>query len=372
MRRIQEVEMRTRPSIAGALLCALTLLLTAASARAGDTEVERGIQLVNDGDYDGAIVMLDGAVSRLAGSPSRSEDLAQAYLYLGIAFVGKAHEEAAKRQFREALRLREGLRLSAAEFPPKIIELFEAARAEELERPATGRQAAETAEKKGGGRKWLFIGGGLAAAGGAAAFAAGGGESGPSTPPVLDPTVSIGSSISETALANVTEVDLTATARYLSGATFLWDLGDGESGSGQTVTHVFRGEGEFTVTVVASGVEGTARATRVVAARFGSGTWVEPNAGDGAGYFRLEVTQRNARLTGVFAWHNNANGVDYPDNVGGTLEHPKEFSLTPTTDTCSNTFVGRYNADMTQMVGENSRPDCGDGPVSHPLTLVRQ
>jgi hypothetical protein len=91
----------------------------------------------------------------------------------------------------------EGLTLDAEQFPPKIIDLFESARAEtrraaapEAETPsgagappaAAAPPASAAEEGDGGGGKTLLIVGGLAAAGGGVALAAGGGG-GDDTPP---------------------------------------------------------------------------------------------------------------------------------------------------------------------------------------------
>jgi hypothetical protein len=162
----------------GALL-ALGLLgavpVDAAQAPAGvDPEVAKGIALVDEGDYDTAIVTLDGAARRLAVDGTKVKDLSQAYLYLGIAYVGKGHEAAAKAKFREAVSRIRDLTLSADRYPPKVIDLFEAAK-EEARRDGTGPSSAgrtpapaEMEERGGGGKKVLLIGGGAAVAGGAA------------------------------------------------------------------------------------------------------------------------------------------------------------------------------------------------------------
>jgi len=105
--------------------------LVLAQSAATDAEVQRGTRQVEDGDYDAAIVTLDAAARRLTADPSRARDLSQAYLYLGIAYIGKGHEAAAKAKFREAVAQIKDLTLSPDKFPPKVIDLFEAARAEE-------------------------------------------------------------------------------------------------------------------------------------------------------------------------------------------------------------------------------------------------
>ena len=99
-----------------AIVCALTLAgppPLPAQAPVQDAEVARGIQLATDGDYDGAILTLDNAARRLAGHPDGTRDLAQAYVYLGVAYLGKGAETSAKAQFREALAQAIGPQLSA-------------------------------------------------------------------------------------------------------------------------------------------------------------------------------------------------------------------------------------------------------------------
>lgn len=164
-------------------LAVVSLLPAAVLAQADDPELARGITQVEEGDYDAAILTLDGAARRLAGDPARARDLSQAYLYLGVAYVGKGHDAAAKAKFREAVRQLRDLTLSPEKFPPKVIDLFEAAKDEAnraagaVPGPATAPTPAPPVapEKKGGGRTLLWVGlGGAAAAG--AALALGGGE----------------------------------------------------------------------------------------------------------------------------------------------------------------------------------------------------
>jgi hypothetical protein len=156
-----------------ALLVTAPLPLPAQSAPT-DPDVVAGVKQVDDGDYDRAILTLDNAARRLAGDPSKVGDLSQAYLYLGIAYIGKGHEAAAKAKFREALAQIKDLTLSPEKFPPKVIDAFEAAKQEAADAPAA------PAPKKGGSKKGLVIGGIVAAgaAVGVAVGAGGGGGSG--------------------------------------------------------------------------------------------------------------------------------------------------------------------------------------------------
>lgn len=145
-----------------------------------DPEVAKGIQQVEQGDYDAAIFTLDGAARRLAADPKKSKELSEAYLYLGIAFLGKGHEAAAKAKFREAVKQIKDLSLSPDKFAPRVIDLVEAAKAEASAAPAGAKPvvAAAPPKKGGGSKKVLLIGGAVAVAGGGAALALGGGGGG--------------------------------------------------------------------------------------------------------------------------------------------------------------------------------------------------
>jgi hypothetical protein len=188
--------MASRLGVVFVALCVAALALgrpadlPAASAGVGtpDPEVEKGMRLVDEGDYDGAIIVLDGVVRRLAAGSGRSRELAQAYLYLGIAYLAKGHETAARARFREALARARDMDLEPEKFAPHVIEEFEKARAE-----MTATAAAPAPRKKGGG-KGLLIGGVLLAAGGGAAVALGGGGGGSSSSPTPTPTPTPGPS----------------------------------------------------------------------------------------------------------------------------------------------------------------------------------
>jgi hypothetical protein len=177
-------------AVAGLLLGpSLSLAQTAA-----DPDVSEGVRQVETGDYDAAILTLDNAARRLAADPAQVKDLSRAYLYLGIAYLGKGHEAAARAKFREAVMKMRDLTLSPEDFPPKVIDLFEAARAEAMkaqvspEAPAVTPEPAPPEKKKGGSKTLLLVGG----IGGAAALAgialAGGGGGGTSSSSATPPT----------------------------------------------------------------------------------------------------------------------------------------------------------------------------------------
>jgi hypothetical protein len=153
--------------------CVVSLLLAPAGplhaqAVAPDAAVAEGVRQAEEGEYDAAILTLDAATRRLAGDHTRAPELARAYVYLGIAYLAKGHETAARARFREALAQVRDLELEPEKFAPRVIELFEKAREE--------AKATAPPEPKGGGHKGLLIGAGVVAAGGAGvAIAAGGG-----------------------------------------------------------------------------------------------------------------------------------------------------------------------------------------------------
>lgn len=159
------------------IACSLGLLLALAGTAAAQPaskhpEVVKGVKQVEDGEYDAAIVTLDNAVRTLSkAGAGHGNDLARAYLYLGVAYLGKGMEASAKARFREALGHVQDLSLSADKFAPKVIEAFEKAKDET-------RQTAKGGGGGGGSKTPLLIGGGVVVAGGAAALALGGGGDG--------------------------------------------------------------------------------------------------------------------------------------------------------------------------------------------------
>src|SRR5688572_26839703 len=95
-----------------------------------DTDLANGVRQAQEGDFENAVVTLDGVVRRLSGQPARAKDLARAYTYLSIAYLGLSQEQTAKAKFLEAMKTDRDMNLSAREFPPRILEFFEKAREE--------------------------------------------------------------------------------------------------------------------------------------------------------------------------------------------------------------------------------------------------
>lgn len=146
-------------------IAAVFLLVATATAPAGAQapEVASGIQKVQEGDFEGAVLDLNAAARTLEGRPERKRDLVQAYVYLGVAHVALEQPEQAQRSFTEALARDPKLRLSAQMFPPKVLAAFEDAR----RKARAGR---------GGGSRAGWIAGGAAAGAAAAAVIASSGD----------------------------------------------------------------------------------------------------------------------------------------------------------------------------------------------------
>jgi ankyrin repeat protein len=110
-----------------------------AQTQAADPELNKGIQLVEEGDFDGGVRTLSAVVKRLQTSGGAPRDLTRANLYLGIAHVSLRNESVARAAFVEALRADPTLTLSADEFPPRVIAAFQLAKRDVPTGPASPR-----------------------------------------------------------------------------------------------------------------------------------------------------------------------------------------------------------------------------------------
>ena len=115
-------------------VAAATVVLMGITALAGaqpppDAGLAKGIEQVQTGYLDDAVAALNAAVRRLSPVAERKDDLAQAYLWLGIAYAQQDVEKSARASFREALRLEPRVTLTEG-WPPKVMRLFAAVRAE--------------------------------------------------------------------------------------------------------------------------------------------------------------------------------------------------------------------------------------------------
>lgn len=251
----------------GVTLGCLVLALAAGfpeSVRLEGSDLDAGIRLVKDGDFEAAVLTLDDVIRQL-GKTERKRDLAQAYVYLGVAYLGLGQEALARNKFRLALREQPELRLSPEEFSAKTIRVFEAARQAEQSAAAVGK-AAKKSRGKGG---LILLGlGGAAAAGVAAQVATKERENRP-------PTATIAITPEGQAIARITALTLTATGSDPDGdaVSFSWAFGDGGTAAGPSVTYTYSRAGQFQVVLTARDGLASSTTPATVTARTLTGTW---------------------------------------------------------------------------------------------------
>lgn len=156
---------------------AVFLLAGLLAGAAAEDDLALGIRQVREGDFEGAILTLDGVVRGLAGQASRRAELVQARVQLATAQLGLDQREPARSSLREALRLDPELRLSPESVSPKLVGLLAEVRKE--------LQAAQPPARGSRTGLWLLGVGGATA--GVVALASAGGSAGRT-----DPAVSFG------------------------------------------------------------------------------------------------------------------------------------------------------------------------------------
>jgi hypothetical protein len=156
----------------------------------GDPDLEEGVRQAQEGEYDRAVVTLDGVVRRIRQGGGTAAALSRAQVYLGVAYLGLNQEQAARTSFEAALRTQPSLTLSADEYPPRVVRVFEDVRRSSATAAAPPKAPAAAAEEKGGSRKPLILLGaaGVAAGGAALALGGGGGGGGSSTSTPVTPS----------------------------------------------------------------------------------------------------------------------------------------------------------------------------------------
>ena len=134
--------------LAWCLACSLNVLtapLPQTDEQVSDSALGRGIALVKEGEYDVGLAAIDAAL-RTPGAAGRKADRALGHLYAGVALVAKGQNAPAKLRFRQAIEQNPTLRVAPDQFPPKVTELLEAARAE-LAQPPVPRPTPELSKR---------------------------------------------------------------------------------------------------------------------------------------------------------------------------------------------------------------------------------
>jgi hypothetical protein len=211
-----------RPVAAAAVAVVLLVVQSSSAAQTpptADAELAKGISQAKSGDFDAALLTLDAVARRLESAPAREKDLAQAYLYLGVAYVGLLQESPARDNFKKALKHDKTLTLDPAEFAPRVVRVFEATR--------TGKS--KSALQKGGigvlGIGAIVVGAALLSSGATVASATGGGASPPPSPAagtvtLVSTTPATGSTLSAS-LPVLLSVQLSVTSSQDTTASLL-------------------------------------------------------------------------------------------------------------------------------------------------------
>lgn len=154
------------------LAVVLAVLAPTPRASAEDPELASGVERVEEGDFEGAIVTLEPVAERLAlsGGP----DAVRAFVYLAVAHVALGHDDDARRSFRRALDLDPDLTLSPYEYSPKVRSALAEARSAREEATGAAESRLPEPAKGGSGRTLLLAGAGVAAGVTVAVLATGG------------------------------------------------------------------------------------------------------------------------------------------------------------------------------------------------------
>jgi TonB family protein len=116
--------MRIEAGLAAVVAALVVILGAPASAQPGaDVALAKGIAQVQEGSLDDGVATLNGVVRRLTPARGRRDSLAQAHLWLGIAYAQLNLEKAVRASFREALANDPKVRLPEGR-PPKVTRMF--------------------------------------------------------------------------------------------------------------------------------------------------------------------------------------------------------------------------------------------------------
>jgi hypothetical protein len=93
-----------------------------------DPELERGVVLAQQGDFELAVSALGKVARRLAAEGGPKQQRVRALVYLSVAYLGLDQESEATAQLVKALQVAPELQLTLREFPPKVVQFYERVR----------------------------------------------------------------------------------------------------------------------------------------------------------------------------------------------------------------------------------------------------
>ena len=110
------------------LVCLGVITIFAFGASDFEKAIENAKNYYNQGEFNKAIEELQKAMNSL--EQQKDEDLIEAHKYLGFSYVAFGEKENAKNEFKKVIKLDPQMELDPAFVSPKIIAVFEEARAE--------------------------------------------------------------------------------------------------------------------------------------------------------------------------------------------------------------------------------------------------
>lgn len=359
-----------------ALLVALSAVVTAPEPNAAQNALATGVRQVQDGEFEAALATLDLAARELSKDPSRVRDVARAYAYMGVAYLGLRQDGLARSRFLRALSLDRDLRLSPDEFSARSIRAFEAAREESRQEASLAKEA----RKKRGKGGLILLG-----VGGATAVGVGVAVTRPHTAANLPRTATITVGPEGTLVAATTRATFTATGTDPDGdaLTYRWDFGAQgvQPETGPTATRIFPSIGTFQVSLTVSDGRASARLSTTVVTGSVTGTWRMDKRGQAAGESRYRLEQHcdpecadGLSVVEVFA----AERLVVKADNQGHLEDPRRIMLNYATQDrqarCDVRLEGDLDRSLQTITGQYSctgNEGCACTRVI-PVTLTRQ
>ena len=337
---------------------------------AAEPSLAAGVQQVQDGDFESAVLTLDAVVRNLASRPDLEKDLARACLHLGVAYLQLGQAALARSRFQQALQHDASLELRSDEFPPKVLRAFEEARTRFREHRTLERRA----RRKRGKGAVMVAGAGAAAAGGVALAITRERENTPPSAEILVTPEGV-------ALAVVTALGFTARGSDAEGdaVRYEWAFGDGNAAVGATVSHVYDRPGVFTVRLTASDGLATSEVRRDITVGALSGRW---RLGEGTieGVTYMMLNQGGGQ-------HHFAGCLEPAGACGcyGVASDPRSTPFNCHLDhaglgggwTCILMFRGEADPNLRTITGSLSCRDgepfrCGRCQGDQPFTLTRE
>jgi hypothetical protein len=325
----------------------LSLLLLAATTAPPAPELREGVERLDQGDFEGALVALDNAARALGRAPERRRDLAAAHLYVGLAYLRLDQDGLARDRFRRALAL-DGRASPDERFEAEARAAFEQAKAG-ADRERSRRKGGVPAAMIAGG----FFAGAAGVSAGVTASTRGPATAKPSTNQA--PIIATTRTPPGSPIAAVTRVTFSATASDPEGNALAhtWDFGDGERGEGPTVEHVFLRAGTFDVVLaVDDGASRVSQITRITV-RAMNGRWaVEPAGYRGETGFSL--IQDGGLLGGNVEFGGLTQSIGV---VFNRVQHPRDLQLSwsdigpALSGRCFSVFQGRLDETLNVAVG---------------------